>query len=114
MISGSDDEWGRDPSVRFLRQVFCRIERDQKDLLDHSQVAPFDSRLRPWREATLRLFEKTWAAAARKGLARDERGAALVYLECLARTLRSNGIDVPAESVPYDEEISKIFEENRS
>jgi hypothetical protein len=114
MMARSDDEWGRDPSVRFLRRVFCRIESDQKKLLDRLQVAPFDSRLRPWREAALRLFERAWAVATRKGLAPDEKGAALVYLECLARTLRSNGVDVPAESIPYDEGISKIFEEDPS
>ena len=110
----SDDEWGRDPSVRFLRGVFRRIEIDQKNLLDFLQISPFDGRLRSWREATLRLFEETWAVAAERGLARDERSAGLVYLECLARTLRSNGVDVPVESMPHDEEISRIVEEGRS
>ena len=110
----SDDEWVRDPSVGFLRRLFRRIETDQKNLLDHLQISPFDGRLRPWREATLRLFEKTWALAAGKGLAQDERRAGLVYLECLARTLRSNGVDVPAESLSHDDEISRILQENRS
>jgi hypothetical protein len=110
----SDDAWGQDPSVRFLRQVFRRIETDQKNLLDQLHISPYDSRLRPWREATLRLFEKTWALAARKGLAQDEKGAALVYLACLAMTLRSEGINVPAEAMPDDEEISSILQEDRS
>jgi len=30
MISGSDDEWGRDPSVRFLRQVFVESREIKK------------------------------------------------------------------------------------
>ncbi len=110
----SGDEWGRDPSVRFLRQVFHRIETDQKNLLDQLQISRYDDRLRPWREATLRLFERAWALAARKGLAKDDEGAAAVYLGCLARVLRSEGIDVPAGTVPSDEEVSRILQENRS
>jgi len=108
-----DDEWGRDPSVRFLRQVFRRIETEQKNLLDQLHISPHDSRLRPWREATLRLFEKVWALAARKGLAQDDQRAAIVYLGCLAMTLRSEGVDVPAEAVPADEELSRILQEDR-
>jgi hypothetical protein len=113
-MATSEDEWGRDPSVRLLRRVFSHIEREQNKLLDHLQISPLDSRLRPWREAALGFFEKAWDAADRQGLARDERSAALLYLEVLARTLRSNGIDVPAEWVPCDEEISRVLRENGS
>jgi len=108
------DDWGRDPSVRFLRQVFRRVETDQKNLLDQLRISPVDSRLRPWRETTLRLFEKTWALAARRGLARDEKGAATLYLGCLVRTLRSEGVEVPSGTVPDDEELSRMIQEDRS
>ena len=113
-MAASEDEWGQDPSVRLLRRVFSYIEREQKKLLDHLQISPLDSRLRPWREAALRFFERAWDAADRQGLARDERRAALLYLEGLARTLRSNGIDVPAECIPYDKEISRFLREKGS
>jgi hypothetical protein len=111
-MATGEDEWGRDPSVQLLRRVFSHIEREQKKLLDHLQISPLDSRLRPWREVTLRFFERAWDAAGRHGLARDERGAALLYVEVLARTLRSHGIDVPTEWVPYDEHISRFLREN--
>jgi hypothetical protein len=110
----SEDEWGRDPSVRLLRRIFSHIEREQKGLLNHLQISPLDSRLRPWREATLRFFEKAWDAAGRQGVAWDERRTALLYLEALASTLRSNGIDVPAGWIPYDEKITRFLRENGS
>ncbi len=50
-------------------------------------------RLRRSREQALELFERAWHLAVRRGVM-NEKDAALLYVHCLARTLRLAGVEV--------------------
>lgn len=107
----TEDPWGRDPQVQYLRKVFSCIEEMQKNLLQQLKVSPFDYRLPRVREATLSLFEKAWVIASRKGLAQKEDEVALLYLYIFARILRANRISVPEDILPPHKEIASVVKE---
>ncbi len=102
------DEWGQDPSVQSMRRVFSSIEEAQRRLLSGLNIAYLDRKLRPCREQALELFERAWAKAARRG-GMDEKDAAPLYLHCLARTLRSAGVEVSEELLPWDDKITLLL-----
>lgn len=105
-----EDQFGGDPQVQYLRRVFAQIEKGQGELLERLGVSPSDYRLRRVREGTLRLFEKAWTEAARRGdLALKEDEIAILYLHCLARILAGNRIAVPAGAVPRHEKIEAFL-----
>ena len=106
-----NDEWGHDPSVRLMREVFKGMEIAQKEFLAGLHILPFDERLRPCREMARRLFERSWALAARQGRGISEEEAGLLYVHCLARTLRSQGFDVPTGILPDEERIASLLRE---
>lgn len=108
-MAGSD--WGVDPQVRYLRQVFAHIEATQGEFLRRINISPFDDRLRRWRDAALKLFEKTWMLSARQGISADEREISKMYLHCLAHFLRLNRIEVPQEILPAGENVSRLIKE---
>ena len=103
--------WGVDPQVRYMRQVFAGIERAQTQFLKSMNISPFDDRLRRWREAALRLFEKTWVLSAGQGLSEGEGDIAKMYLHCLAHFLTLNRIGVPQEVLPASENVSRLIRE---
>lgn len=105
------NDWGVDPQVRYLRQVFALIETAQGEFLRRLNISPFDDRLRRWREAALRLFEKTYTQSVRSDVHADEGGASKIYLHCLAHCLKLNRIEVPDEILPADENISRLVKE---
>jgi len=70
-----------------------------------------DRRLRVWREQALHLFEQAWAKAGRRGLARTEEEAALLYAFCLARILERGRIALPPDLLPRNEALEEIVEE---
>jgi hypothetical protein len=76
---GSDDEWGHDPSVQVMRRLFKHMEVAQGELLEASNISPFDARLRRWREKALESFEKAWAYAAKSDFELKEDRAAALY-----------------------------------
>jgi len=106
-----EDEWALDPSVRMMRRVFGRIEAAQKDLLQRMSISPFDTRLRLWRETTLKFFERSWDQAAKYGIDLEEEKAAAIYLYCLARAINMEGIEVTLEALPKDEKINMLLRE---
>jgi hypothetical protein len=108
-VTGND--WGADPQVRYLRQVFAGLEAAQTQFLKSINISPFDDRLRRWRDAALRLFEKTWALSARQGLSEGEGDIPKLYLHCLAHFLRLNRIEVPREVLPASESMSRLIKE---
>jgi hypothetical protein len=108
-MAGND--WGADPQVRYLRQVFTGMESAQRQFLKSINISPFDDRLRRWREAALKLFEKTWALSARQGLSEGEGDISKMYLHCLAHFLRLNRIEVPQEVLPASENVSQFIRE---
>jgi len=107
------DEWGHDASVQSMRRVFSSMEEAQRELLLCLNISLLDRRLRRSREQALELFERTWPRAPRRGMM-DEREAAPLYLHCLARTLRSVGVEVPDELLPRDEKITHLLKKEPS
>ncbi len=110
-MSVQSDEWGCDPSVRRMRQVFAWMEKAQAGLLKNLAISPFDARLRHAREEALTCFERTWPAAARRGLLGTEEEVASLYLHCLSRGMRLSGIEVPHDLPQRNEEIARLFQE---
>ncbi len=108
-----EDEWGHDPSVQSMRRVFSSMEEAQRELLSWLNISYLDRRLRRSREQALELFERAWSNAVRKGVM-GEKDAASLYLHCLARTLRSAGVEVSEELLPGDEKIIHLFKKERS
>ena len=107
----SGDEWGKDPSVRVMRQVFHRAEVAQEGLLVGLSISPFNPRLHSWRETALKLFEQAWNTASRRGLFLGEEEAAALYVQCLLRILVKDGVAGAAKVISEDEKITRLLEE---
>ena len=107
------DEWGHDASVQSMRRVFSSMEEAQQELLSCLNISSLDRRLRRSREQALELFERTWSKAARRGMM-GEKDAAPLYLHCLARTLRSAGVEVSEELLTKDEKIIHLLKKDPS
>jgi len=106
-----DDDWGRDPSVQMMRQVFSRMEVVQEEFLKHLNIAPLDARLRHWRETALGCFERAWVYATRRAIHFEEEKAAAVYIHCLARGMALEGINIPPGALPQDQDIEMLLTE---
>lgn len=107
----ADDEWGTDQAVRMMRVVFRSMEEAQNSMLGALGIAPFDPRLRRWREIALGLWKRFWGRTARSGAPDPEEKAAGLYLACLSRVLARDGVEVPAGLLPRDEEIERVMRE---
>jgi hypothetical protein len=105
------DEWGRDPSVQFIRRVFTAMEGAQLEFLKQLDISLYDLRIRRWREQALTLFERTWGVAHRMGIAMDEQIAVAVYLHCLAKIIGSEGTPIPADMVPQGKDAERLLKE---
>ncbi len=105
------DEWGKDPSVQFMRKVFKEMEKAQHELLKRLEIKPHDLRIRRWRDQALALFERAWGVANRMGITMDEHTASLVYLHCLAKIMGTERIQVPADVMPDAKTVERILKE---
>jgi hypothetical protein len=106
------DDWGIDPSVQYMRQVFSRMEIVQKNLIEKLEISSFDTRLRNIRENAKLLFEGVWYKADREKLdLRDDDTPEKIYSYCLAWYLNNVGIEVPENFLPNDKRISTIIKE---
>ena len=105
------DDWGVDPSVRMMRRVFGRIEMVQGDLLKRLSVSPFDPRLRRWREKARDYLERCWVQASRFGIEVGEEQAACIYAHCLSWAMNLDGLKVPHEILPKDENMEIVLKE---
>jgi len=106
-----DDEWGQDPSVRMMRQIFGRMETVQQEFFKHLNISVFDTRLRSWRRSALTCFEQSWAMAAGNGVKMGDDVAGVIYIHCLARAMEKDGEKVAPDMLPDDERITKLMEE---
>ena len=106
-----NDEWGQDPSVRFMRRVFKGMEETQKTLLANANISFVDVRLRRWRETAREVFEEAWLVAGRRGMVPSEEEAGILYAHCLARVLTAAGIPIPQEILPPHEKMSRLVKE---
>ena len=107
------DDWGHDPSVQSMRRVFARMESAQKELLEFLNISPLNPILRRRREGARTFFERLWPVAAQRGVVVNEEDAVSLYIHCLARTFRSDGVEVPGEALPRDKRIIKFLSEER-
>ncbi len=107
------DEFGHDPAVRAMRQVFAKMEQAYKNILEAAALSPFDRRLRVWRKQSLELFEQVWARAGRRDVAKSEDDIALLYGHCLVRILERGKVSVPAGIVAPDEAFERLVQEIR-
>lgn len=89
------DEWGRDPSVQFMRKVFKAMEQSLEKIREKLSISPYDHRIRPWLEKTLEQFERSWAIASQLGITMDEKTASALYAACLVKVIGSAGIQIP-------------------
>jgi hypothetical protein len=105
------DNFGADPQVIFLRQIFGHTETVQADLLHCLNISPFDDRLRRWRESSLKLFEKVWMLSSRRGITPEKEQVSKIYLYCFAHFLKLNRIAIPPEALPVDEDIDRLIKE---
>jgi hypothetical protein len=105
------DEWGRDPGVRAMRRVFARMESFQEEFLASLGISPHDPRLRPWREKTLKSFERAWADMARRRLDMYEDRAGGLYVNLLARVMASEGVPIEAGRLQNDAGLKSLLEE---
>jgi hypothetical protein len=74
-------------------------------------MAPFDERLRRFRDMALKLFEKTWMTATQKGIVENEEDACVLYLYCLSYALSKSGIGVPSNALPEHKKIQRFVKE---
>ena len=105
------DDWGNDPSVQRMRQVFARMEILHKELIGRLNLSPLDERLRRVRELARNLFERAWPLAERKGLTQNEEDAATLYLHCFVKILNWEGIKTPSSLFSGDEKILRFLSE---
>jgi len=105
------DEWGKDPSVQFLRKVFKEMEKAQQELLKQLDITPYDPRIRSWRDKALALFERAWGIANRMGVTIDEHTASLVYVHCLAKVMSAERINIPSGILRDAKKVERIFKE---
>jgi hypothetical protein len=105
------DEWGKDPSVQFMRKVFREMECVQHELLKRLDITPYDPRIRRWREQALALFERAWGIAYRMGTTVDEQMASVVYVHCLAKIVGVGRIKVPTDIMPDAKRVEGILKE---
>jgi hypothetical protein len=107
----SPDEWGKDPSVRYMRVLFQGMETAQKGFLERLDIPDYDMRLRKWRETALGLFEKARVVAAGWGVILNEKRAAALYIHCLASVIRLDGEDIPEAFMPEKNGLDRILRE---
>jgi hypothetical protein len=106
-----EDEWGRDPAVAGMRSVFAAVEAAQNRFLDGLGLSRNDKRLRLWRKMALHLFEQSRVVAARRRMPLAEKDAADLYVCCLAKVLRTRGIEAPPHSMPDNPAVMRLLEE---
>lgn len=107
-MTGNRDDWGQDPAVKMMRQVFKAMEAAQSAFLKRVGTSPLDPRLGTWRQPARVLFEKAWAEASRRGIELTPERAAVIFVRCLASRMMRDGYEVSDAGLPDDPEIDKV------
>ena len=92
-----NDEWGRDPAVRRMRQVFSRLEQAHNLLLQQLQVSWLDTRLADVRETARALFERTVSLTRAQGREIDAGAMIEFYLDALIQAIGRSSIPIPQD-----------------
>ena len=110
----SSDDWGNDPAVQMMRQVFRQMENSQDELLRHLGISPHNPGLRSWREKALELFERSWRESTNRGSSQTVDNAATVYRHCLAMAMAMDGVEITPPALCDDEDINRLIREGMS
>ncbi len=105
------DEWGRDPSVLRMREVFSRMEEIQRKLLEQAGVSFLDGRLRLVRDQARVLFERACSHSAAQDIHTGDDAMAGLYTYCLAWALGRSGIEISEKFLPDDERLKDLIRE---
>jgi hypothetical protein len=105
------DEWGKDPAVRVMRKMFKEMEDAQGIFFSRLGTGHYDPRIRHWREKALLLFERAFSHANRAGMLINEKTASEIYLHCLARIMRTEGVAIQEEFLSGVIDIEEILKE---
>jgi len=87
------------------------METSQQELLSRLNISLLDPRLRQIREHAREWFEKLWPQADREGIIEREEDTTLLYIHCLARSLKVNGISIPDKVLPDHGRIVRFLQE---
>ncbi len=107
----NDDQWGHDPNVQMMRQIFALLEKSQKELLEAMGISLFDPRLKRARHYSRDLFEQSWPVAMQKGIVTNENETSLLYQHCLVLALKWSGIKVQNLVLPDNDRIARFVQE---
>ncbi len=105
------DSFAHDPHVQILRQLFADIEKAQSALLAHAGISPLDGRLRTIRNDALRLFERSWRTAMKRGILHTDGDGSILYLHCFAKALTARGLALPPEALTQRQDMEAILSE---
>ena len=106
------DDWGHDPAVQRMRQVFRQMENSQDDMLKRLEISPHNPGLRSWREKALELFERSWRESTNRGFSQTVDNAATIYRHCLAMAMAMDGIEITPVALCDDEDINRLIRES--
>lgn len=102
------DHWDRDPAVQRTRRVFAEMEKIQETMLNQVEIKPFDSRLRPIREAVRNLFDKAAGNAGGRGIRLSDAVMIGIYTMCLHQALTAAGIVIATDLLPDDRTLRDL------
>jgi hypothetical protein len=105
------DDWGKDPAVQGMRRVFKGMETSLAEILGRLAISPYDLRIRGWLEKALAKFEQSWGVAHQMGISMTAEKASAVYVHCLARVMRAQGVEIPAGLLPEERQTQKLINE---
>jgi len=110
LMSGVD-EWGKDPAIKAMRKVFKSMEDAQGVFFSRLEINSYDPHIRLWREKALVLFEKTLSRANKAGMSINDKTASDIYIHCLARIMKAQGIVIPETYLPEPSGIEGLLKE---
>ena len=111
MKTHDQDEWGKDPAVRAMRNLFRDMEQAHKDFLGRMEISPYDIRIRTWREKALIMFERAWGAINRMGTDVGIDTAADIYIHFFAKAMSYDGVEISIRTPPLEESIETLIKE---
>ncbi len=105
------DDWGTDPSIQRMRMIFSAMEELDSALIKHTDVSPFDTRLRGIRAMSLELFEKSYSHSLSKGIQPDNKFILELFRHCHITAYRKHGISLNDQRNKENHEIAALIRE---
>lgn len=105
------DDWGKDPSVRRMREVFSRMEHALNNILEKIDISPYDARIRTVKENALNIFERVYPVLASNISHFNDDTLIMIYIQCLKKALLLTDIQLNADIFPENKEIDSMIME---